>query len=38
MADSQPLNDPPEKANASDDTRKKEEYHFGRIEEFNADI
>jgi hypothetical protein len=38
MADSQPLNDPPEEANASDDTRKKEEDHFGRIEEFNTDI
>jgi hypothetical protein len=37
-ANSQPLNDPPEEASASDDTRKKEEDRFGRIEEFNADI
>jgi hypothetical protein len=38
MANSQPLNDPPEEANASDDIRKKEEDHFSRIEEFNANI
>jgi hypothetical protein len=38
MANSQPLNDPPKEANASGDTRKKEEDCFSRIEEFNADI
>ena len=32
-----PLDDPPEEANASNDT-KKEGDCFGRIEEFNADI
>jgi hypothetical protein len=38
MADSQPLNDLPKEANASDDTRKKEEDCFSRIKEFNANI
>ena len=35
--DSQPLNNPPEEANASKGSRKNEDDCFGRIEEFNTD-
>ncbi len=35
--DSQPLDNPPEEANASKGSRKNEDDCFGRIEEFNAD-
>jgi hypothetical protein len=34
----QPFNDPSEEANVNVDIRKKEEKHFGRLEEFNADM
>lgn len=34
---SQPPDNPPEEANASEGSKKKEDDRFGRIEEFNAD-
>ena len=37
-AKSEPLDDPPEEANASGDTRKEEEDCFGKIKEFSADL